>query len=734
MLDNQKEEQDFIAFITKCSRNNKKPSTALLAKFYLSLFQIAKKIENSIAVSDELIKLKHHFELSINYLDIPFEQLRGMIDIYGEILPDNQHYDELIDTIAEIEATRISELTSGQTYLNRGITKLKNNLNQESLIYFGRASRKLAKEETQTEFYYCLMLLSDAYSKIGLYWASYSSLVAAANIFANYWYTTGNLSINFLKSVEQILKNETIIGRVPVLLCWFELYSVLQRYFQQETDDNNPENILADHMTDACISIRLLNMNFEDFDNLKHLPDIFKLNDLWLSEDASLYLLGNEHLIELDETKTSLKKENLPDYYNKFANQPFVAQIAYETNFLNTPEVSIESLILGIKLNIKFLQNKELLILAENILAYFESFLATSFEDVFPISENINLVLDFEQIDDNFKLETKSRNHIIVNLKKATAFNGKNFHELMDALLPHVISGNYMIKDYKEFFDRLFKKDEVHERLSVLLQHNNFLTNVLTNNPKFFFQDWITGQVSEYKILRTQSPITIDQVLENKADKKEKKEKLNLKNISHKQIKAQTIINAELWDNAKWKGFGFFSSPQIPFGMLLSFENFDFGKKIFEEWIHKYGKIDKEETISITVIKGINKNKPYWYKVLISKNIDKSTLTNGQFITLSSRFHRMEPNTSTNLNNLLRAYHLFKKFILVPAHVDKDFKMTPIIEAGIIKTELKVREAWEIGIHDFERVVITADDNPIIPENIKDAPILEILKENGSKK
>src|SRR5690606_25165684 len=102
----------------------------------------------------------------------------------------------------------------------------------------------------------------------------------------NNWFTTGNLNPKFLKSVEEILKNESIIGRVPVLLCWHELYLVLQRYFQQEDDKNNLENIPTEHMTDACLSIRLLNMNFKDFESLKYLPHIFRTNELWISEDA----------------------------------------------------------------------------------------------------------------------------------------------------------------------------------------------------------------------------------------------------------------------------------------------------------------------------------------------------------------------------------------------------------------------------------------------------------------
>ena len=452
------EDEDFVTFLNECAQNIDKPSTALLAKFHLSFIHIRINIEGGISASDELVKLSDYFEASKNHLDIPFEQLKETINIFDKILPDNKEYDNLIDVIAEIEATRISELTSGQTYLNRGVTKLKNNLNKESVIYFGKASRKLAKEETQMEFYYCLMLLSDAYSRLDLYWASYNAIVSATNIFSNNWSKTGNLNHKFLKGVEKILKNEIFIGRIPVLLCWYELYIVLKRYFPEndveidEDVNNNLSKFPSEHMTDAFLSIRLLNMNFKDFDNLKFLPDIFKMNEFWFCEDASLYLLGNVDLINIDETETSFTKENLPDYFNKFANQPFVEQIAYKTNFLNSENISFESQILGTQVKITFSQNPQLLILAESILAYFESFLATSFEEVFPMSEIINISIDYDEIVNNFKVEVVNKNNLKIHVKDSIIFIGNNFKDLIEELLPLFIGGKLHSERYPTIF------------------------------------------------------------------------------------------------------------------------------------------------------------------------------------------------------------------------------------------------------------------------------------------
>ena len=86
-----------------------------------------------------------------------------------------------------------------------------------------------------------------------------------------------------------------------------------------------------------------------------------------------------------------------------------------------------------------------------------------------------------------------------------------------------------MFKDIKEFLNNLFEKDEVHERLSIILEHHNFLTNILTNKPKLFLQDWINSNVAEYSLLRTESPISINKELQKlpKNDEKGEKDEIN---------------------------------------------------------------------------------------------------------------------------------------------------------------------------------------------------------------
>ncbi|MGN6299436.1 MAG: hypothetical protein ACTHM7_21770 [Ginsengibacter sp.] len=728
VIDFIKEEKDFVSLLTKCSNDKNKLSTALLSKFYLSFIIIANNFQNEGVASDELIKLKEYFETSKQHLDIPFEQLKEIIEIFGKLLPSNKEFDNLIDVIAEIESVRVSELSSGEIYLNRGITKLQNNYDRDSLIYFGKAARKLAKEETQTSFYYCLMLLSDAYSKLDLYWASYNALVCAANIYVNNFYTAGKLNPRFLKSIKAILRNESFIGRVPIILCWYELFDVLKQYLQDDNQDDDNE-LPTEHLIDACLAIRLLNAPFEKFRRFTYLPDILHNNNLWLSGDAVLYLLGNEDLIELDEIKTSLKKEKFPEYYSNFANQPFVEQIIYETNLLDNEEISVETHVLGIKLIAKLNRNTELLILSETILAYLESFLATAFDGVFPLSEKITLNISYGSIDNFFGFTSDTKGVFNLFINESHAYKGKDIAELMDEILPQIIGNNYGFKDYKQFFENLYKNDEVSERLSIILEHRNFLTNILTAKPKFFLKDWKSDSIKNYEVNRKSSPILIKEISEKNTE-----EKPDWSKITHKNLRAETIIDSPLWDKAKWQGFGFAVFPKLPFVIFLGFENGEAGRKIFEGWINEYGRVDHNEVISLTIVKGINKENPNWYKILVSKKIDKEKMKDGNLVSISSRFHKMEPQENTNLTNLIASYQHYKKYVLIPAEIDQDIKVQPYPELGILKTELKIIDAWTIGIHDFERVVITEDDNPIIPDDIPNAPIIEVLKEKLNKR
>jgi len=164
-------------------------------------------------------------------------------------------------------------------------------------------------------------------------------------------------------------------------------------------------------------------------------------------------------------------------------------------------------------------------------------------------------------------------------------------------------------------------------------------------------------------------------------------------------------------------------------GIILAYENADAGVKIFEKWINKFGKEDKLDLIRISIIKGVDENNPYWYRVHVSSNIEtKNSLQPNKLFFVASRIHEMNANSPENLNNLTMYLNNTNKYKLYPAKVSHSGnKIEPFFDKSILKTILTIKNAWEIGENDFDRAVINENDRPIIPVGNKKAPVLKIL-------
>ncbi|MBD0289344.1 MAG: hypothetical protein ICV79_28590 [Flavisolibacter sp.] len=88
----------------------------------------------------------------------------------------------------------------------------------------------------------------------------------------------------------------------------------------------------------------------------------------------------------------------------------------------------------------------------------------------------------------------------------------------------------------------------------------------------------------------------------------------------------------------------------------------------------------------------------------------------------------MWPQSSENFDLIVNNYERFRRYVLYPAKVIGRNSIGPYYEKGICKHELFVRWAWEVGVNDFDNAAIKYNDDPYIPSNIIDAPVLALLK------
>ena len=197
----------------------------------------------------------------------------------------------------------------------------------------------------------------------------------------------------------------------------------------------------------------------------------------------------------------------------------------------------------------------------------------------------------------------------------------------------------------------------------------------------------------------------------------------------HEDLSVSSIINQHLWDKARWNGMSYGYSPNGEPPMVgLMFKNADNAKAIFREWRERFGKVDEKDEIRISVVKGIDSDNPYHYRVCVGRDFDAvDTNDLRQFISVT-RLNTMTVDNHQNLDMFLKNLRMHGFFFLAPATVDTLGQCEFIPELAIAKSKFHVREAWQIGMHDVDVMGVSLTDKVIIPDDQDNAPVIELLK------
>ncbi|MFD2552389.1 hypothetical protein ACFSQP_11225 [Bizionia sediminis] len=712
--------------LTKSKDSNHR-TAALTAKTLLKLSLIHdyfKEEKDCEIIFSDLNKILSSIEGHLSY---PFDTVYKSIMVYGKLFPESKEYDCLIDELARINQNRNSELAASDVFIKRAINKYDAGLYNEAIFYLGKVIVKLSKEESEQTLIICLRVLSNCYRNLGLLWASNNCLLFASSMSLKTWFKEGYLNKKTYNIAMELAKNEVLLGRIPSLLSFCELIDVISRQVEIDTK-KEMDNTLS--FLDLSLASRLLNskVNINEF---KKIPNALEGVGLEFSADSILYVLGHTDEVINSVNDSKFKEKELDDFMSSIISQPIKKQLLYETDFLNEEEVTFKSKILGARIDVTFVKDKELFIIAESILAFLESFLATSFEGILPLTEEIKILLkENKSIEILDTIPQELSNEIILEVNKTNFFEFNFRDELWNRTLDFtakILYGNFYIDDYKKMLKDLFEKEEIYQRVSLAFNHKAFVLDFYGEEPKIFFEDWYKKEKHKiYDDLRKEPINWIVKDFDIEV-KDSSEDEINFKNTPHNKRKVHSVIDSPLWDIAKWRAFGFLIDRNQRLGLTILFEDFESAKKIFDGWRNSLGEIDEKEKIRISIIKGVNKDNPHWYRVHICSNIIEPKI-DGEVSFFSSRFHELNATDSKNLDNLIQFYKKFNSYILYPAYINSEGQFTPDLTRGIEKKELIIKNAWEISLNEIDSVAIRTEDKILIPENVKNAPVLEVLK------
>jgi len=116
-----------------------------------------------------------------NLGDYPFERLAKLIEVVAELGVEGEEFDKLFEFIVAALEMRRGETAGAGLLRDRGFQKLEANQPYEAIRLLGRALERFVKREHRDDLISCLIALSDAYTRAGLFWAARSCALSAAD-------------------------------------------------------------------------------------------------------------------------------------------------------------------------------------------------------------------------------------------------------------------------------------------------------------------------------------------------------------------------------------------------------------------------------------------------------------------------------------------------------------------------------------------------------------------------
>jgi hypothetical protein len=114
--------------------------------------------------------------------------------------------------------------------------------------------------------------------------------------------------------------------------------------------------------------------------------------------------------------------------------------------------------------------------------------------------------------------------------------------------------------------------------------------------------------------------------------------------------------------------------------------------------------------------------------VIVGANWQTAKMQPGDMPVSISRMKYMEHPNPRNLEMFIREYDKHGYFIFVPAvSVDAFRDVRFLIDLGIGKRHLHVRQAWEIGEHDPDSIIVRSHHEPIVPQGMDDPPVKALM-------
>jgi hypothetical protein len=739
--------QTLTAELERLKQEEGKPSSALQAETLALLMNLITTPQDQ---SDEWLKRAADvIDRSTGLVGFPFEPLIQILTEFGKFVGDSPAYDALHDKLIDAVATRKGDEAAARLLVQRAAQALDDNRPYVAIQSAGKALGRLYKHETRHELIEALYICGNAYDKVGLTWAARGTVLTAASVAVNEFWTYDQITPEQAICFGRLRWFELRLGRLPHCLVWHQTTQAAEAVLRHKGGAGR-RALEQTIWFDICLAILLLKADLWELNQLSRLPDTLDTLELHLSAATLRFALGHEyHLPEGLAVRDNEKQE----FFKKLRTQPAAEQMPESPLLYSQQRVALGSRILGCSITVTVDNRPPCPELAESLLAALEALLATGVEHrLFAHEPQLAINIrrsdfasfpfrfDFLERDDCPYIEIAAADFHPHKMSRALQYQ---LQDKLTELLIRIIA-RFFIVEFSEERLKDFLGDELALERAV-----NFTTsfvnlgNVLGHTPKTTLDSWIDENQGDYSIKRAEDWDADERralgTSSTKSKPVEPRAAVRTPNddwqatAGHTEMETVSLIRIPLWEKAKWAGMAYLwdRTNQSPPAIALAFSDGTVGREIFAHWQKEIGTVDTNERLQLSIIRAISKRNVHAYRVMISANPKIDALSTGtpKLLFMMSRIHTMEPSSDANLRAFLENYRAVGSFLLMPA-LSRGSTSPPELfyDRGILKRDIQVRDAWQIGPNDPDAAALRDDDDPIIPDGQDDAPVLRALK------
>lgn len=712
-----------------------KPNTMLEAKAaYLYVRLLMGENINDIAL--DMMQL---LDKSTGNIDLDLYPLKRIIQEFSPI-EKADCYNELFEKMISVMSKQEQKTELSLMLAKKGHS-LKEEKPYEALAYFSRTLIYFYNEKDKEHLISVVFEMAEIFENIGLYWASRNFYYFDFCLCLNQYMKFGYVSPALFLSAYALKYMELRLGHVLYAVEFDFLEKIAQACYPEEIGETEKQE---SHF-DSILAIQLLRTEFCEMDNLEQLPEYLRLRNLFLSEIAVKYMLGyyDEEFLE----SSNGNRNALDDLMGQLREQPAFEEMKEQPWYGYEDTCKMHSKILGCVIETRTYNGFEHgeIEIAATVLATIESFLGTGIKNsLISMCGKINIDILYKKDSEHFiELERVSDQdrHIFV------AFSEYDSNSIIEAQNEFAIFSTKLIS---AIISMMFRYEGAIDKLEKMIKNDAALNRAYTFSNSIFFgmetlgKDMfsfvsVLGNYDKLKYCRINPPfekrveIKKDKINETKVIFQDPPEEFDFNSINNENIHTNSLINISLWDNSGWNGIMFMVDPykhSFPPILSLIFEK-ENGKQIFTEWKKQFGEFDIKNQIAIRIIKSIDKEHPYWYRVVVGVS-NPVVESNAKLIISPARVHTMMPDNNRNLAMFEAELKNLGSYEICPCFWYDKGRTPKIYEELLIqknRESIVICDAYEIPENDilfFSGILPT--DNPLIPKGREDAPILKIIE------